>query len=163
EVLVVLACDGCDVDHRDLRPELERPHSSQVDPDAIAVLDNRAERIAAVGAAEDDARTAKDVHRADGLFGAAPHARPDRGCRLDGEHLRQETTDRIPVDHLCVHAHLPVAPNRSVLISRGSCPSPTRASATVSTNGVGPQTYTCGCSAALGPTSASIAASTRRA
>jgi Family of unknown function (DUF6518) len=33
----------------------------------------------------------------------------------------------------------PVGPKRSVLIARGSCPSRTSASATASTNGVGPQ------------------------
>ena len=47
----------------------------------------------------------------------------------------------------------PVGPKRSVLMRCGSCPSSTSAAATASTNGVGPQTKTCGCSVEAGPTS----------
>ena len=52
----------------------------------------------------------------------APHALhvPLRGRHLDREHFLEATSNRVAVQHQCVHLQPPVAPKRSVLTRRGS-------------------------------------------
>src|SRR5215475_9517030 len=143
--------------------DYQSSNSPEVDPNPRIILDDLRERVVAVWAAEHDAGASVDVNGADRPGCTAAAAGPDRGCHLDGEHLLQETCDRVPVQHQLVHVSLPVGPKRSVLTARGSCPSRTSDSATASTNGAGPHAYKRGRWAGEGATSASISASTRRA
>src|SRR4051794_8172223 len=72
---------------------------------------------------------------------AAAVAPAERRGQVDGEQLAQRAGSRIAVEVGLCHRGPPVGPNRSVLTFAGSCPAATKRSATVSTNGVGPQTY----------------------
>jgi hypothetical protein len=50
------------------------------------------------GAADDDARTAVDVQRADEVLGAASPAASGRVRRIAPEHVAQQASDRVSVE-----------------------------------------------------------------
>jgi hypothetical protein len=64
------------------------------------------------------------------------------GRNIDSEYLAQLPGSRVAVEivHLCTHFRPPVGPKRSVLILSGPLPPALRKPATLSTNGVLPQT-----------------------
>ena len=102
------------------------------------------DHVSAVAAANHSPGSAH-VHDELGDLAACPAvgARADCGCHLYAEVLEQRAGDRVSVE--CLHVRfsscqVPVGPNRSVLIRPGSCPASTSASATASTNAVGPHT-----------------------
>ena len=69
---------------------------------------------------------------------AAAVAAAARAGHLEREDLAQHSRGAVSVQFL--HLHLPVGPNRSVRTRSGAWPSSTSSDATLSTNGVGPQT-----------------------
>ena len=94
-------------------------------------------------AADDDPRRAQvDVQLRDRARRATRAADADGDRHLGAEDLGEDSPDRISVEPL--HQPPPVAPKRSVLMRRGSCPSSTRATAADSTKPVDPQTKTAG-------------------
>ena len=125
---------------RSLEGDLHCADSREADPHACVVFDDGHEGVVAMRAAHHDAGASKDMSRTDRL------GRPARAtCRR----LRSSSRLRIaPGVVLRQRFHRasarpsqpPVAPKRSVLIALGSCPRPTSASATTSTNDVGPHT-----------------------
>ncbi len=76
-------------------------------------------------------------------------AAPACSRHLESEHLAQDARRRVSVQ--LFHVHLPVGPNRSVLIRSGAWPRSTSADATDSTNDVGPHTNTRGSSSGREP------------
>src|SRR5215471_9460704 len=99
-----MVCRGCG---RALDRDFQSPDSPEVDPDPRIILDDLRERVVAVWAAEHDAGAPVDVSGADRPGCTAAAAGPDRGCHLDGEHLLEETCDRVPVQHQLVHVTVP--------------------------------------------------------
>ena len=87
--------------------EFQNADSREVDPNPRITLDDLRERVAAVWAAENDSGASVDVHGPDRPGCTAAAAGPDRGCHLDGEHLLEETRDRIPIQHQLVHITVP--------------------------------------------------------
>src|SRR5215472_10036970 len=86
--------------------DFQGPESSQVDPGPRVILGDLGEHVVAVRAAEHDAGASVEVNGADRAGCTAAGAGPGRGCHLDGEHLPEETCDRVPVQHQLVHVTL---------------------------------------------------------
>ena len=83
--------------------DFQSSDSLEVDPDLRIIVDGLGEHVVAVRAAEHDAGASVDVNGPDRPGCTAAAAGPDRGCHLDGEHLLEETCDRVPVQHQLAH------------------------------------------------------------
>src|SRR5215472_10655230 len=86
--------------------DFQGPDSPEVDPGPGITLDDLGERVVAARAAEHEAGAPVEVNGADRPGCTAAAAGPGRGCHLDGEHLLEETCDRVPVQHQLVHVTL---------------------------------------------------------
>src|SRR6266566_2124426 len=86
--------------------DFQRADSREVDPNPRITLDDLRERVAAVWAAENDAGATVDVDCPNRPGCTAAATGPNRGCHLDGEHLLEQSSHRVAVQHQLVHLSL---------------------------------------------------------
>src|SRR6188472_3444157 len=77
--------------------EFQNADSREVDPNPRITLDELRKRVAALWAAQNDSGATVDVNGPNGPGRTTAATGPNRGCHLDGEHLLEETRDRIPI------------------------------------------------------------------
>ena len=83
--------------------DLESADSGGVDPDPRIALDDLREDVVAVWAAENDAGATVDLDGPNRPWCTTAATRPNRGCHLNREHLLQQTSNRVAVEHPLVH------------------------------------------------------------